>query len=65
MITNDRDFGELVFRQRRRHAGVIYFGLPLDTTASQKIGWVRQLLTTYQQDLGMFMVIDSHGIRIG
>ena len=27
LITNDRDFGELVFRQRRPHAGAILFRL--------------------------------------
>lgn len=27
MITDDRDFGELVFRHRQVHAGVIYFRL--------------------------------------
>src|SRR5437870_3314882 len=27
LITNDRDFGELVFRHHQPHAGVIYFRL--------------------------------------
>jgi hypothetical protein len=27
LITDDRDFGDLVFRQRQAHAGVIYFRL--------------------------------------
>ncbi len=32
LITNDRDFGELIFRRGLSHSGVIYFRLPLDTT---------------------------------
>ena len=31
LITNDRDFGELIFRQRMPHAGVILFRLCLST----------------------------------
>src|SRR2546423_1625438 len=51
LITNDRDFGELVFRHHQPHSGVIYFRLPLDTTAAQKIAWLLQLLTSHQADL--------------
>jgi hypothetical protein len=43
---------------------VIYFRLPLDTTAAQKIVWLRQLLDAHQADLGRFIVVDAHGIRI-
>jgi predicted nuclease of predicted toxin-antitoxin system len=64
LITNDRDFGELVFRHQQPHSGVIYFRLPLDTTAAQKIVWLRQLLDAHQADLGRFIVVDAHGIRI-
>jgi predicted nuclease of predicted toxin-antitoxin system len=64
LITNDRDFGELVFLHRQPHSGVIYFRLPLDTTAAQKIDWLRHLLGAHQADLGRFIVIDTNGIRI-
>lgn len=33
LITNDRDFGELIFRQILPHSGVIYFRLGLASTA--------------------------------
>lgn len=64
MLTNDRDFGELVFRHGQPHAGVIYFRLPLDVTAANKIDWLRRLLTGHQADLGKFIVVEPGGIRV-
>jgi uncharacterized protein with PIN domain len=64
LITNDRDFGELVFRQRLPHAGVIYFRLPLDTTAAQKMDWLRRILVSHQSDLGKFLVVTPQGLRV-
>ena len=63
-ITNDRDFGELVFRHRQPHSGVLYFRLALDTTATLKIDCLQRLLCAHQADLGRFIVVDAHGIRI-
>src|SRR5690242_15775539 len=51
LITNDRDFGELIFHQHLPHNGVIYFRLPLDTAAVEKIAWLRQLLVSHQAHL--------------
>lgn len=64
LITNDRDFGELVFNQRRPHAGVIYFRLPLDSTASEKITWLGRILSSHQDDVGKFIVVTPRGIRM-
>jgi predicted nuclease of predicted toxin-antitoxin system len=52
LITNDRDFGELVFGQKMPHAGIIYFRLPLDTTADQKIRWLRRIFRDHTDALG-------------
>ena len=35
LITNDRDFGELIFRQRLPHSGVILFRLPATALAAK------------------------------
>jgi predicted nuclease of predicted toxin-antitoxin system len=51
LVTNDRDFGELVFRRRQPHAGVIYFRFPLDATAQQKIDALARLFRTHQDQL--------------
>jgi predicted nuclease of predicted toxin-antitoxin system len=64
LITNDRDFGELVFRQKYPHSGVIYFRLPLDTTAAQKIEWLGQILAHHSQDLGKYIVVGPSRLRI-
>jgi predicted nuclease of predicted toxin-antitoxin system len=64
LITNDRDFGDLVFGERRPHAGIIYFRLPLDTTAEQKIRWLRRIITDHADALGRFIVVTPGQIRV-
>jgi predicted nuclease of predicted toxin-antitoxin system len=51
LITNDKDFGELIFRRRLPHAGVILFRL-------------KHVLDHYADQLDQFIVISDHGIRI-
>src|SRR5438067_1781682 len=64
LITNDRDFGELIFRQHLPHAGVIYLRFPDDATAALKIAALTQLLTTHRADLGKYIVVGPGGIRV-
>jgi predicted nuclease of predicted toxin-antitoxin system len=64
LITNDRDFGELVFRHRRAHAGVVYFRYPLDSTADQKLRALQRLLNTHQDQLDQFLVVAPRGVRV-
>ena len=64
LITNDRDFGELIFRQHLPHAGVIYFRFPLDSTADQKIASLQTLLFTHERDLGRFLTVTPRGVRV-
>jgi predicted nuclease of predicted toxin-antitoxin system len=63
LITNDRDFGELSFRQQLPHAGVIYFRLPLDSTADEKITWLTRLLSDDADRLDQFITVRSSGVR--
>ena len=63
LITNDRDFGDLVFCHGFPHSGVIYFRLPLDTTADQKIEWLRRILAA-PDTVGRFIVVTPRGLRI-
>jgi predicted nuclease of predicted toxin-antitoxin system len=65
LITSDRDFGELIYREQRPHSGVIYFRLPLDVTVAQKIAWLEQILASHQAQLGQFLVVTPGGIRVG
>lgn len=63
LITNDKDFGELVVREHQPHAGVILFRFPLDSTAQQKIRALETLLASYPT-LDQFFVLTPQGIRI-
>ena len=65
VITNDSDFGELVFRQGMPHSGVIYLRFPLDSTADQKIASIAQFLAARPEDVGRFVVLTPSSVRIG
>lgn len=64
LITDDKDFGELVFRQRKISRGVILCRLAgLET--SQKANKVVTSIEKYQNQLfNSFSVIDHKSIRI-
>ena len=63
IITNDLDFGELVFRDSKVHAGVILFRLPSGGTEA-KIAALGRLLASHADELGQFIVVDRRGIRV-
>ena len=63
LITNDTDFGELVFKQRRPHYGVILFRFS-DLPLSDKIAALRELLAEYPKDLTEFVVLAPGSVRI-
>jgi len=65
LITNDRDFGDLVFRQGMSHAGVIYLRFPLDSSADQKIASIQEFLAMRPDDIGKFVVLSPSGTRVG
>src|SRR5215216_4159337 len=46
LITNDKDFGEKVYRERRSHRGVVFLRLEDERSAS-KIEVLRRLLARY------------------
>lgn len=50
LITNDKDFGEMVFRERRTHHGVVFLRLD-DERAANKIEVLRRLLASYAEKL--------------
>ncbi|MBS3088553.1 DUF5615 family PIN-like protein [Candidatus Pacearchaeota archaeon] len=64
LITNDKDFGELIFRLRMPSSGVILFRLNLDTS-KQKIKYLSYLLENFQDKLQEnFVVITEGQVRI-
>ncbi len=63
LITNDRDFGELIFRQRLDHAGVILFRLG-DEDLPTKVAWLKHVLTDHADQLKHFLVVTERGVRV-
>lgn len=63
LITNDKDFGELVFLQKQLTTGVILFRIK-GNQVSEKIRFTHTLIEHYQEKLtGHFVVVASKKIR--
>lgn len=63
LITNDKDFGERVFRDHRPHRGVIFMRLE-DERSSSKIEALRKLLEHHADRLrDQFVVISETYVR--
>jgi len=63
LVTNDKDFGEKVYRERQPHRGVILLRLE-DERAFVKIEVIRRLLETYADKLsGSFVVVTETSVR--
>ena len=63
VLTNDKDFGDLVFRDRLPHAGVILFRLgyvPLNV----RIALLRQIMIDHADLLDQFIVVSPAGSRV-
>lgn len=63
LITNDKDFGELVFLQKQLAAGVILFRIK-GQQVSEKVRYAQILLENYRGKLaGHFVVVADKKIR--
>ncbi|MBL7159810.1 DUF5615 family PIN-like protein [Candidatus Microgenomates bacterium] len=63
VITNDKDFGELVFYQKKKHRGVILFRLR-EEDASSKICRLDKILKKFKRKLkDRFVVISPTKVR--
>lgn len=63
LVTNDKDFGEKVYRERRPHRGVIFMRLG-DERAANKIEVLRRLLGGYSDKLtDRFVVVTDARVR--
>ena len=64
IITNDKDFGELIVRQKKPQKGVILLRLE-DEKAKNKIKVVKKLLETYADKVaGNFLVVTEKIVKI-
>lgn len=63
LITNDKDFGEKVYRESYPHRGVVFLWLT-DDRAVKKIEILRELLATYAVRLSdHFTVVNERQVR--
>ncbi len=63
LITNDKDFGEKVYRERRAHRGVIFMRLA-DERPANKIDILRRLLESHAGKLAdRFVVVTDSRVR--
>ena len=63
LITNDKDFGEKVFRERRPHRGIIFLRLE-DERSDSKIDIISSLLSNYKDQLPEnFTVVTETKVR--
>jgi predicted nuclease of predicted toxin-antitoxin system len=63
LITNDRDFGELVFIQAQPHAGIIYLRVRPATFPVQRERLAR-VLRSHADQLHEFLVVTSASVRV-
>ncbi len=64
LLTSDKDFGELVFRQRKVHAGVLLLRIA-GLTEKTKASLVSKVLTEKEDQLrGAFAVLTPGTLRI-
>lgn len=64
LITNDKDFGEQVYRERKPHHGIILLRLAVER-AKSKIEILQRLLKSYAENLSeQFVVVTEKSVRI-
>ena len=64
LITEDKDFGELVFVYRMPHAGIVRL---TDMSSQQRLEAVRELLEHHSSALGQskILVVSPNQVRVG
>jgi predicted nuclease of predicted toxin-antitoxin system len=63
LVTNDKDFGEKVYRERHPHKGVVFMRLD-DERVESKIATLRKLLENYSDQLAdRFVVVTETRVR--
>lgn len=64
LITNDKDFGEMIYRERHSHRGVVLLRLD-DERAANRIRVLEQLIENHAEKLpGRFVTATETNVRI-
>ncbi len=64
LITDDRDFGELIFARNLPHAGVIYLRLDESADLTVKEGPIAFVLERHAAELDRFLVVTQRRVRV-
>jgi predicted nuclease of predicted toxin-antitoxin system len=64
LLTNDKDFGDLVYRDSLPHSGVILFRVGF-IPIGDRLALLQQILIDYADQLDRFFVVTPRGIRVG
>jgi predicted nuclease of predicted toxin-antitoxin system len=64
LVTNDKDFGELVFRARLPHVGIILFRLGDYAPLPMLIARLEFVLNRYSDKLDQFLTVTPYRIRV-
>lgn len=63
ILTNDKDFGDLIVRDRLEHAGVILFRLGY-VSLEVRVAHLERVLDAHQEHLRDLIVVSHHGVRV-
>ncbi len=63
LVTNDTDFGKLIVREGRAHAGIILFRVRPATFANQRAR-LAQVLSEHRDQLHQFLVVEQGRVRV-
>ena len=64
LITSDKDFGELIFKNQKKHKGIILLRCN-PNTFKQKITILSKLLLNYSEKLeNNFVVVSNENVRV-
>jgi predicted nuclease of predicted toxin-antitoxin system len=63
LITNDKDFGELIFRHHLSHHGVILLRMK-GTDIEAKRTRLQEVITEYADQLSQFLVVTPKSVRV-
>jgi predicted nuclease of predicted toxin-antitoxin system len=63
VVTNDKDFGDLVVRDKLPHAGVILFRLGY-VPLRERIALMQRVLVEHADELDQFIVVTRTSIRV-
>jgi len=65
LITNDKDFGDMIIRKKKKHCGIILLRLEDERSANNKVAVLSSLFEKYVKELSnAFVVVSESGVRI-